>query len=40
MFAENESVTCTGYKIVHKIAEQGKPYTDGNFIRVYEGSIK
>ncbi|XP_042204155.1 general transcription factor II-I repeat domain-containing protein 2-like [Homarus americanus] len=32
-FAENESVTRTRYKIVHKMAERGKPFTDGNFIK-------
>ena len=32
-FAENESVTRTSYKIVHKKAERGKPFTDGNFIK-------
>ena len=32
-FAENESVTRTSYKIAHKMAERGKPFTDGNFIK-------
>ncbi|XP_076372709.1 general transcription factor II-I repeat domain-containing protein 2-like isoform X1 [Tachypleus tridentatus] len=32
-FAENESVTRTSYKIVHRMAEQGKPFTDGNIIK-------
>ena len=32
-FSENESVTHTSYKIVHKMAERGKPFTDGNFIK-------
>ena len=31
--AENESVNRTSYKIVHKMAERGKPFTDGNFIK-------
>ncbi|XP_076354394.1 general transcription factor II-I repeat domain-containing protein 2-like [Tachypleus tridentatus] len=32
-FAENESVTCTSYKTVHRMAERGKPFTDSNFIK-------
>ncbi|KAF2346708.1 hypothetical protein FHG87_022536, partial [Trinorchestia longiramus] len=32
-FAENESVTRTSYKIVQKMADRGKPFTDGNFIK-------
>ena len=32
-FAENESVTRTSYKIVHKMADRGKPFTDGNFVK-------
>ncbi|XP_076335740.1 general transcription factor II-I repeat domain-containing protein 2-like [Tachypleus tridentatus] len=32
-FVENESVTRTNYKIVHRMAERGKPFTDGNFIK-------
>ncbi|XP_076343055.1 general transcription factor II-I repeat domain-containing protein 2-like isoform X1 [Tachypleus tridentatus] len=32
-FAENESVTRTSYKIVHRMAERGKPFTDGKFIK-------
>ncbi|XP_076357306.1 general transcription factor II-I repeat domain-containing protein 2-like [Tachypleus tridentatus] len=27
------NVTCTSYKIVHRMAERGKPFTDGNFIK-------
>ncbi|XP_076323848.1 general transcription factor II-I repeat domain-containing protein 2-like isoform X1 [Tachypleus tridentatus] len=34
-FAENESVTRTSYKIVHRMAERGKPFTDGNYIKKY-----
>ncbi|XP_076342944.1 EPM2A-interacting protein 1-like [Tachypleus tridentatus] len=30
-FAENKSVTRTSYKIVHRMAERGKPFIDGNF---------
>ena len=32
MFSENEYVTRTTYKIVHKMAEIGKPFTDGLYI--------
>ncbi|XP_076057518.1 general transcription factor II-I repeat domain-containing protein 2-like [Oratosquilla oratoria] len=32
-FAENESVIRTSCKIVHKMAERGKPFTDSNFIK-------
>ncbi|XP_076354147.1 general transcription factor II-I repeat domain-containing protein 2 isoform X1 [Tachypleus tridentatus] len=32
-FAQNESVTRTSYKIVHRMAERGKPFTDGNIIK-------
>ena len=32
-FAENESFTRTSYKIMHKMAERGKLFTDGNFIK-------
>lgn len=36
MFAENESVNhTTSYKIVLKMAVQGKAFTDGNFIKEY-----
>ena len=30
---ENESITRTSYKIVQKIIEQEKPFTDGNYIK-------
>ncbi|XP_076336375.1 general transcription factor II-I repeat domain-containing protein 2-like [Tachypleus tridentatus] len=32
-FTENDSVTRTSYKIMHRMAERGKPVTDGNFIK-------
>ena len=32
-FVENESVVCTNYKIMHKMAERRKLLTDGNFIK-------
>ena len=32
-FTENESTTRTSCKIVQKIIEQGKPFTDGNYIK-------
>ena len=30
---ENESITRTSYKIVQKIVERGKPFTDGNYTK-------
>ena len=30
---ENASITRTSYKIVQKIVERGKPFTDGNYIK-------
>ena len=33
MIVENEFFTSTGYKIVHRIAERGKLFTDGNVIK-------
>ena len=33
IFAENESVTCTTYKMVHKMADRRKLFTGGNFIK-------
>ena len=30
-FTVNESITRTSYKIVQKIIERGKPFTDGNY---------
>ena len=32
-FTENESISRTSYKIVQKIVEQGKPFTDGNYTK-------
>ena len=32
-FNENESITRTSHKIVQKIIERGKPFTDGNYIK-------
>ena len=32
-FTENESITRTSYKIVQKIIERGKPFTDGNYVK-------
>ena len=32
-FTEIESVTCTTYKIVQKIIEQEKTFTDGSYIK-------
>ena len=32
-FAKTVSVTHTTYKIVQEMAERGKPFTDGNFIK-------
>ena len=32
-FVDNESITRASYKIVNELAERGKPFTDGNFIK-------
>ena len=32
-FTENESITRTSCKIVQKVIERGKPFTDGNYIK-------
>jgi hypothetical protein len=33
MFADNEFVTKTSYKIVHKMAQRENPFTDSNFVK-------
>ena len=32
-FTKNESIIRTSYKIVQKIIERGKPFTDGNYVK-------